>query len=206
MDKKSTTKDVLTAFLIVVSLFGIWQFTAVNNELKLSQSKLQHIQTKINQEKEQYELRIDGLNATIETTSKQLENTNKQLERANMQLETSNNKLAFAKTQLKELAILKNEFANLSEIKQELEQKIANLEDEKQATEAKLHSLTELRKLVRQVKAEIYAQNIQWNLAKKKQQREIDAQETEAGNRGFIIKNSKSTYKTSIRIEVKPGS
>lgn len=206
MDKKSTAKDVLTAFLIVVSLFGIWQFTAVNNELKLSQNKLQHIQTKINREKERYELQIDGLNATIETTGKQLEDANKQLERANIQLETSNNELAFAKTQLKELAILKNEFADLSGIKQELEQKIADLENEKHATEAKLHSLTELRKLVRRVKAEIYAQNIQWNFAKRKRQREIDAQETQAGNRGFIIKNNKSTYKTSIRIEVKPGS
>ncbi len=199
MDKKTATKDVLTAILIVVSFFGIWQFNAVNNELKTSQNKLQYIQAKINKEKKQYEIQIDGLNANIESTNKQLEDTNKQLE-------TANKELVLAKAQLEKLNILETENANLSQIKQELEKKIANLENEKQVTETKLHSLTELRKLMRQVKTELHEQNIQLNLAKKQQQREIDAQKTAAGNRGFIIKNSKNTYKNTVRIEVKPGS
>lgn len=206
MDKKNAAKYVLTAFLIAVSLFGIWQFNAVNNELTSSQNKLQYIQNKINQEEKQYKLRIDGLNAGIESNNKKLEDTNQRLKTTIIQLETANRELSLAKTQLEKLNILETENANLTQIKQELERKIANLENERQVTENRLHSLTELRKLVRRVKVEIHEQNIQRNLAKKQQQTETDAQKTLMGNRGFIIKNCKSTYKDTVRIEVKPGN
>jgi chromosome segregation ATPase len=206
MDKKTTARDSITVFLIVLSLFGIWQLIVVNNELKSSQNELQNIQAKINQEKTQYKLQIDGLNANIESANNQLEGTNQQLETTVKQLESANKELSLAKEQLEKLTILQIENANLLQTKQALEQKITNLENERQATEAKLHSLIELRKFVRQVKTEIHEQNVQVNLAKKKQRREIDTQETAAGNRGFIIKNSKSTYKNTVRIEVKPGN
>ncbi len=199
MDKKTNTKDVLIALSIVLLLFGIWQFTAINKELELSQNTLQHIQTKIDQEKNQYKLQIDNLNANAKAA-------NMHLETANQQLETTAKQLELAKTQLEKLNVLEADNANLTRIKQELEQEIAVLENERLAIEVKLHSLTELRKLVREVKTEIHEQNIQRHLVKKQQQKEIDAQEKALGNQGFIIKNRKNTYKTTIKIEVKPGS
>ncbi len=168
--------------------------------MKLSQNTLRHIQTKIDQEKkekEQYKFQVDNLNLNLESANKQLEATNQQLEDANKQL-------TLAKTQLEKLKILEADNADLSFVKQELERKILNLENEKQVIEAKLHSLTELRKLVRQVKAEIHEQNIQQYFAKKQQQKEFDEQAALIGNRGFITKGNKSTYKATIRIEVKP--
>lgn len=206
MDKKTSARDILTVCLVVLSLYGIWQLIIVSNELKSSQNKLQYIQAEINQEKKQKKLQIEGLNANIESANKQLENTAQQLQSTTQQLETANKELLIAKAQLDKLDILKVENSNLLQTKQALEQKITDLENEKQETEAKLHSLTQLRKLVRQVKTEIHEQNIQFSLAKKQQQREIDGQKTLIGNRGFIIKNSKSTYKNAVRIDVKPGN
>ncbi len=193
MNKKTNNKDILIVFLICILLFSLWQFISINKELKLSQNKLQHIQTKIDQEKkekEQYKLQADNLNLSLES--------------ANTQLEVANKQLTLAKTQLEKLDILEADKADLLLVKQELEQKILNLENEKQVIEAKLHSLTELRKFVRQVKNEIHEQNIQQYLARKQQQKEFDEQEALIGNRGFITKGSKSTYKATIRIEVKP--
>ena len=204
MDKKNIVRDILTFFLIVVSLFGIWQLVVVSTELESSQNRLQYIQSKITREKKQYKLQIDGLSADIESTNKQLESTNQKLETTAQQLETANKELALAKTRLEKLNLIEVENSNLLLTKQTLEQKIADLENESRENEAKLHSLPHLRKLVRQVKMEIHEQNIKFNFEKHRQQKEIDTQKTLAGNRGFIIKNNKSTYKNTVIIEVKP--
>ncbi|GEM_PF-6770298 len=206
MDKKTTARDILTVFLIVVSLLGIWQLILVSKELESSQNKLQDIQAKVDLEKAQYKLQIDGLSADIESTNKQLEDSNQQLEITVKQLDTANKELILAKTQLEKLSVLETENSGLLQSKQTLEQKIADLENESRENEAKLHSLPHLRKLMRQVKLEIHEQNFKFNFEKHQQQKELDAQKTLAGNRGFIIKNNKSTYKNTVRIEVKPGN
>jgi chromosome segregation ATPase len=104
------------------------------------------------------------------------------------------------------ITVLKGSNEQLNKEKQGLEQRITNLEQEKQAIEAKFHSLTELKGAIRQVKIEMRQQKIQLELIRKEQQRELDAQELAMGNRGFIVKSGQSTYKPTIRIEVKPGN
>ncbi len=186
MDKKNNSKDLLITFLIIVIIFGIWYLIAEKQGYEITIDRLKNIQSQIKQEKrEKQEYKI-------------------QVKKLNTELEALNNDLAAAKSQLKRLEILETDNANLSRIKQELEQKAANLEREKQLIEAKLHSLQELKKLVRQAKIEISGQKTQQYIAKKRQQEELDAQKTSKGNRGFIIRDSKSTYKPIIRINVKP--
>ena len=93
----------------------------------------------------------------------------------------------------------------LSKQKQELQEKMAKLEEEKQAIEARLHSLKELKKAIREVKIEMREQDIRQYFSRKEQQREMDAQELALGNRGFTFKGGQTTYKSNIRIEVKPA-
>ena len=95
--------------------------------------------------------------------------------------------------------------AQLEKIKQELDAKIIALEDAKKTIEAKLHSLAELRKMMRQVKIEMHEQAVQRELLREKLQQEIDDQKLSNGNRGFVVKDSVSTYKPSIKIEVNPA-
>ncbi len=95
--------------------------------------------------------------------------------------------------------------ARLSQDKQSLQEKVASLTQEKQAIEAKLHSLKDLKQAIRQVKIEMHDQRVKQYLAREERQKAIDAQELALGNRGFMIKDAQSTYKPSIRIEVKPA-
>ena len=101
---------------------------------------------------------------------------------------------------------LESSNSQLSKQKQVLEEKMVKLEEEKQVIEARLHSLKELKKAVKEVKIEMREQEVQQYLAREEQQKEMDAQELAIGNRGFTIKGGQSTYKPTIRIEVKPVS
>jgi len=112
----------------------------------------------------------------------------------------------------KQIDLLKEQITNLessnsqlSKQKQALEDKMVKLAEEKQAIEARLHSLKELKKAIREVKVEMREQEVQQYFARKEQQKVLDAQELAIGNRGFTVKGGQSTYKPTIRIEVKPA-
>jgi len=81
----------------------------------------------------------------------------------------------------------------------------AKLTEEKKALEARLHSLKELKQAIRQVKQEMWQERYQQLLAKKEMQKQIDAYKLAKGNRGFLLKDSKPTYKPTVKIEVRPG-
>lgn len=81
----------------------------------------------------------------------------------------------------------------------------AKLLDEKKALESKLHSLKELKEAIRGVKREMWQERYQQILAEKEIQKEIDTKKLAEGNRGFLLKEGKPTYKPVVRIEVRPG-
>jgi len=81
----------------------------------------------------------------------------------------------------------------------------AKLIEEKKALEARLHSLRELKQAIGQVKQEMWQERYRQLLAKKEMQKEIDACKLAEGNRGFLLKDSKPTYKPTVKIEVRPG-
>lgn len=192
MDKKANSKNLLITFLIIVIIFAIWYLMAEKQGYEITRNRLMNIQSQLEQEKQEYKIQSEKLNTDLETLNNELAALNSDLESA--------------KSQLKRLKTLETDNANLLRIKQELEQKAQNLEKEKQLIEARLHSLPELKKLVRQVKIEISGQITQQRIAEKLQQEELDAQKTAQGNRGFIIRGSKSTYKPTIKISVKPAN
>ncbi|MFA5344853.1 MAG: hypothetical protein WC315_01065 [Candidatus Omnitrophota bacterium] len=76
---------------------------------------------------------------------------------------------------------------------------------EKKTLKAKLDSLKELKAAIERVKREILQQKQQELLARKEAQREKNVRKLAEGNRGFVLKDSKSTYKPTVKIEVRPG-
>ncbi len=81
--------------------------------------------------------------------------------------------------------------------KEALEARLTTVTKEKGELLAILNSLTELKKAVRNVKQRIREERI---LAL----RELDKNKLALGNRGFIIKDGKSTMVTKVNIEVLP--
>ncbi|MFA5156776.1 MAG: hypothetical protein WC532_05225 [Candidatus Omnitrophota bacterium] len=77
---------------------------------------------------------------------------------------------------------------------------------EKKELEAKLHSLKELKKAIRQTKAEYRQEKAQQYRAKKEKQKEIDAQRLAQGNRGFLVRDGQPTHQPKVKIAVEPTS
>lgn len=118
------------------------------------------------------------------------------------QLELTRSRLARATTGLR-LALEKIKSGN--EKIAVLTKSLSALFNEKMRIEAKLHSLKDLKDAIRQVKLEIRQQKLHELAARKKLQQEIDAAKLALGNRGYIVKNGVSRYRTLVKIEVRPG-
>jgi len=174
---KRENANLLIGFLIVVLLLGGWQFIVTVNDLKKEREELKKAKIQMIEERRELQSQIDKITKELEA----------------------------ARFELKKISTLEKENADLIQVKKELEEKVTSLEKEKQDLEAKLHSLPELKKAIRQVKIEKHEQKAKEHLAKKQQQKELDAQGIATGNRGFVIKDSKSTYKPRVIIEVFPG-
>jgi uncharacterized protein (DUF3084 family) len=99
---------------------------------------------------------------------------------------------------------LENDNSRLTQEKKDLEQKLVTSQEERQVLESKLHSIKELRKAIALIKLDSYNERVKQHLAERERQKQIDAQELAAGNRGFLIRNRLPTYKPVVRIEVTP--
>lgn len=177
---RQQTKDFLFILCGVVLLCFIFEFIRTKQDLNRNYRELKKVRLQIVAEKKE-------LQEKISHATQELEDVNSQL------------------NQIKEkLSAAESENKNLLQLRQELEQKIKGLEEEKIATQQKLHSLVGLKKLIAQAKRAIDEQNLQKYLEHKRLQHELDQQKLLAGNRGFTLKEGKTTYKATVRIEVKP--
>ncbi len=182
--------NLLISFLAIVIILGSWRFWVIFKDFEKTRKQLNNAQFRIvqvNKEKEELKSQLNKITTELEAAYSQLQNQLKKF--AN--LETVNAELIRAKQEFEQKVAI-------------LEQKVVNLEREKQTVEVKLHSLENLKIAIRQVERELHEQKAQQYLAKKQRQKEIDAQKLEMGNHGFLVRYGKSTYKPTIRIEVKP--
>lgn len=106
----------------------------------------------------------------------------------------SNDVLVLGQDNLK----LKEESFNLKAQAQQLLQ-------EKEKLEARLSSLKELKIAIREVKVKIHRENVEKLKARIKRLKELDEQKLAEGNQGFIIKEGKTLFKTSLNIEITPA-
>ncbi|KPK97450.1 MAG: hypothetical protein AMJ95_09015 [Omnitrophica WOR_2 bacterium SM23_72] len=95
-------------------------------------------------------------------------------------------------------ALLQAENANLIEEKNELSERVSQSESENQALKVKLSSIQELKKAIRELKQRMRPARL---IARRPKTIDnfID------GNRGYLIKDGKSTYHGKIRVEVRPA-
>lgn len=190
MAQKKTSrskKNFLIFVLFAIIAVGSWQLITVRKDFNIAVTRIETIQNEIareRQEKEEYKLQAADLNS---------------------KLKTANEELKTARSRLKKLSALEADNAGLLQTRQQLAKKIADLEEEKRLINIKLHSLKELKKLVRQAKIEIRDEKIRKEMEREQIQKELDAQKTSMGNKGFLMQNGKSSYKPSVNIEVKPA-
>jgi hypothetical protein len=183
-------KDNLKFTLLAIGIIVI--FFIMGREIIETRAKLRNTQSLIAQQKKEKAWLQDELRATrgnlVDTSRK---------------LRTCQGKLYFVN---KKIFALKGHNTSLIIARQGLEHKIAVLQEEKRIVEARFHSLSELKKAIRQVKVEIRDDKIRQRKEWIKQQEEIDKFETARGNRGFLTKNGEYLYKPKINIDVRPAS
>ncbi|MDP2920838.1 MAG: hypothetical protein Q8O12_00515 [Candidatus Omnitrophota bacterium] len=183
-------KDSLKFTLVAVGICAV--FFIMGREIIEARSKLRQAQDQAAQEKKE--------KAWIQ---EELKITRGELFRTGRDLRTARGKLAFVNTKIK---AMKNNNSILMNARIGLERKIAILQQERKTMEAKLHSLSELKKAIRQVKLEIREDRIRQREESKRQQREIDKWETARGNRGFLTKDGEDYYRPKVNVEVRPAS
>lgn len=176
-------KDSLKFTLLVIGIF--LTFFVMGREIVETRSRLRKTQEQIAQEQKEKTWLQD-----------ELKDTRVELNKTERDLKTARDKLEFVNRKI--IALRVNNSA-LNSAKQELEQKVAFLEQEKRIFEARLHSLSELKKAIRQVKQDIRKNKIA-------RQKELDKWETAQGNRGFLTKDGEPFSKPKVNIEVRPAN
>lgn len=183
-------KDNLKFTLLVIGIIAV--FFIMGRDIIETRSKLRKTQDQIVQEKKEKVWLQDELKAT-----------RGELEKTDKSLRTANSKLSFVN---KKIMILKDSNFSLIKTKSDLEYRIVLLTEEKKFIEAKFHSLTNLKKAIRQVKLEIRGDKIKQRQERIRLQKEIDKWETASGNQGFLTKDGEEHYRPKVNVEVKPAN
>jgi len=183
-------KDNLKFTILVIGIAAV--FFMMGREIVETRVKLKNTQDQIVQDKKEKLWIVDELNAARIG-----------LTRTGRDLRIANSKLAFVN---RKILSLKDGNRELAAEKQGLEYKIVLLQEEKRTMEARFHSLSELKKAIRQVKIEIRDSRISQRQEHIRQQKEIDRWETALGNRGFLTKDGQEYYKPKANVEVRPAN
>lgn len=183
-------KGNLKFTILVIGIVVV--FFVMGREIVETRVKLKNTQDQIVQEKKEKVWLADELNAARTG-----------LTRADRDLRAANSKLAFVN---RKILSLKDGNHELAIEKQGLEYKIVLLQEEKRTMEARLHSLSELKKAIRQVKIEMRDNRISQRREYIRQQKEIDKWETALGNRGFLTKDGQDYYKPKVNVKVRPAN
>lgn len=148
-------------------------------------------------------LKMEDTQEELAWEKKKREEFQLRLQKKTEELELANNQLDTFK---KKVVTLEKNSYRLAKTREDLQKKMSALEKEREAMEAKLHSLPELKKAIHRVQIEFIGEQIKKYIARKQAQKEIDDQKLKLGNRGFIVKEGKTTHKPTVKIEVRPGN
>ncbi|MEK6732809.1 MAG: hypothetical protein AABY55_04205 [Candidatus Omnitrophota bacterium] len=176
--------------LLVIGIIAI--FFIMGREIIETRSRLRKTQDQIVQDKKEKVWLQD-----------ELKTTRGELAKTDRSLRTANSKLSFVN---KKIMVLKGNSSSLIKTKSDLEYKIVLLTEERRVTEAKFHSLSDLKKAIRQVKLEIKGDKIMQRQERIKQQIETDKWETASGNQGFLTKDGEEYYRPKVNVEVNPAN
>jgi len=182
---------ILVAFLAGLTLFSVVKYISLQKENYYLYDNLKQIK-----------VQIDSLETQRQKLLQTIEKQNQENSVIRDNLKAAEDKLAkmdadFRQAQ-KTIAELNSLTSSLKDQSENLKAQLSQASKEKDILLAKLNSLEELKKTLRDLKRKIRQAKI--GLLKKN-----NASLTQDGNRGFVIKNGKSTYPTKVKIEVNPA-
>lgn len=183
-------KDNLKFTLLVIGITAV--FFIMGREIVETRVKLRNIHDQVVREKKEKTWLQD-----------ELKTTRGELAKTDRDLKACQGKLDFVH---KKIFVLRGSNIALVRAKNGFEYKIALLQEEKKSMEAKLHSLSELKKAIRQVKLEIRDNKIKQREEQVRQQEEIDKWETALGNHGFLTKDGEYFSKPKVNVNVRAAN
>lgn len=189
---------ILVAFLAGLTLFSVVKYITLQKENYYLYDNLKQVKAQ-----------IDSLGVQRQKLLQTIEKQNQENLVIRDNLKAAEDKLAemdadFTQAQktiaqLNSLvSSLKTENMSLKDEGENLKTQLSQASKEKDILQAKLNSLEELKKVIRELKIKI-------RQAKIELLRKNNVPLTKEGNRGFVIKNGKSTYPTRVKIEVNPA-
>ncbi|KPK98909.1 MAG: hypothetical protein AMJ95_02230 [Omnitrophica WOR_2 bacterium SM23_72] len=202
---KSSFKNVLIGLLIVITAFSAFKYGTslkekydtfiVMNQLKeqldiLEQEK-QNLLADLEKGK-QLEAQLTEENTALKDNIKATRIRLTKLFMEQREKEKAYEELSYR------FSLLQAENANLIEEKGQLDLRVSQAESENQALKVKLSSIQELKKAIRELKRRMRPERL-IAARPRKNDEVID------GNRGYLIKDGKSTYRGRIRVEVRPA-
>lgn len=182
--------SLIMAFLLGISVWTFFEFISLLKEkLDLSEvlEKVEQHNVVLTQNNENLSQDLDNekqvnvqLNSDFKVSQDKLAEASANLLKAQKLVEDLNNQLSVSKA---ENQVLRSEIENLK-------MNFLQVNQEKEELLIKFNSIEELKKAIRELKQRVKNGN----------QVILDG----SGNKGYIIKDGKSTYSSSVRIEVQP--
>jgi len=180
MDKKLTNK-IIIGVLLVLALAGLFEFLFGFSQKQSLRNQLEHIKKQFSSlEKERQNL--------LQLLGKEKEDLNA----ADLKIRKLLSDLDEVR---KDKYELNARYARLKAENKVLREKRQELVMEKENLKAKIDSIEELKKLIRELK-------IKMRLARRQTRIATEELERKYGNKGFLIKDGRSTHPIKVRIEV----
>ena len=183
-------KVILITFLVGIIIFAVFQYIlSLKEQVLVLENEEQVLLQQLDNEKQ--------LKQKLAAENNQLQENLKANEEKMAKMDTE---LAETKDKAEQLSsgvrLLKAENIALREKKETLTADLERVSKEKETVQAKLSSIFELKKAIGELRKQAY--KVGKEIKKEVQNENIE------GNRGFIVKDGKSTYSAKVRIEVKP--
>ncbi len=193
-------KFILTALLCGITIFSVFKYVITLKENYDLSSRLDQV-------KQQVVVLENEKQNLLQSLKKEEANTQK-LSQENIGLQATlkenEEKLVKLDTDLKSaqqtIEQLNSELAALKTEKTRLNSRLSEVSQEKDDLNVRLNSVEELKKAIRELRSQMRKVKVQ---IKEKTRPTVDNSE---GNRGFVIKDGKSTSSLKVKIEVKPAS
>lgn len=181
-------------WVLVVCLIALGGALWRTGKVEHKNRQLTDSYTKATKMVEELQTEHDQLNAQLSSTRQTVEGQEAQIGNLQQELQSVDGQL---KETLIELAALKREHDELTRSHAELGDNFQVLNEEKKQLEMRLSSLNELKKAIRQVKRELWNQRFAAWRARIEAQRKLDQERLALGNRGFMIRDGRSTVRAS---------
>jgi chromosome segregation ATPase len=203
---KPVLKNIIMVLLIILTAFSVVRYSLslkekydliivlnqVKDELDVLEQEKQNLLVDLEKEKGR-QAELSEKNAELKDNIKATRRRLTKIFMEKREKEKTYEELSYR------FSILQAEKVALLEEKDQLNAGLSQANSENEKLKVKLSSIQELKKAIRELKYKIRPL-----IVKPKKPKEID--EMIEGNRGYVIRDGKSTYPGKIRIEVRPAS